>query len=325
MIQNDGDPSAEKIETFHFVKPIREKNWKDITYTFYNTNAFTTKPHLVEEADIKRFVKLLKGKSDFFEIIEVSRSEYPDEKEYLFRRINELNDLLLEEDENLSLESLRGLLVVLYIIKKHSKPEITVNDSGFFQLNWKKDKSNMVSMEFREKLLLNYVIFMPSRYTPERIILNGFMNVLDFKDYLSRLGVHFFKEIRGMTMTKTLFLIFNHQFTPLQSEDAGRSLGVERIETMPEPVREVWGNVPPELAEIREYLAPVREWLDHNAKAGDAVLIQGDFGATCQIAETDIDLHIKPGRVKYPAKSNSDPFVNSSAGEKSSGIQPEFL
>jgi hypothetical protein len=81
-------------------------------------------------------------------------------------------------------------------------------------------------------------------------------------------------------MAATLFLIFNHHFTPAQEADARASLGVDRIVVMPDEIRRVWGNVPPDLPEIREYLAPVCKWLTENAKTGDYVLIQGDFGAT---------------------------------------------
>jgi hypothetical protein len=82
-------------------------------------------------------------------------------------------------------------------------------------------------------------------------------------------------------MSSDLFLIFNHHFTPAQEADARASLGVDRIVVMPDEIRRVWGNVPPDLPAIGEYLAPVREWLSGNAEAGDYVLVQGDFGATC--------------------------------------------
>lgn len=82
-------------------------------------------------------------------------------------------------------------------------------------------------------------------------------------------------------MQKDFYLIFNHHFTPTQEADARASLGVDRIVVMPDEIRRVWGNVPPDLPEIRGYLAPVRGWLTDNGNAGDYVLIQGDFGATC--------------------------------------------
>lgn len=81
-------------------------------------------------------------------------------------------------------------------------------------------------------------------------------------------------------MSPDLFLIFNHHFTPTQEADARASLDVDRIVVMPDDIRRVWGNVPPDLPGIGEYLTPVRNWLSRNAEAGDYVLVQGDFGAT---------------------------------------------
>jgi hypothetical protein len=80
-------------------------------------------------------------------------------------------------------------------------------------------------------------------------------------------------------MSQKLFLIFNHTFTPVQEADARASLGVSEIVVMPDDVRHVWGNVPPELSEIQGWLEPVGKWLKENSQAGDYVLIQGDFGA----------------------------------------------
>lgn len=80
-------------------------------------------------------------------------------------------------------------------------------------------------------------------------------------------------------MPKSLFLIFNHQFTATQEKDARVSLGVEKIVEMPDEIRELWGNLPPERPDLKGYLEPVRAWLIRNARVGDLVLIQGDFGA----------------------------------------------
>ena len=80
-------------------------------------------------------------------------------------------------------------------------------------------------------------------------------------------------------MVSTLYLIFNHTFTPAQEADARASLGVERIETMPAAVGAVWGDVPADAPAIYDQLAPVRGWLSERAALGDFVLIQGDFGA----------------------------------------------
>jgi hypothetical protein len=95
-------------------------------------------------------------------------------------------------------------------------------------------------------------------------------------------------------MSSDLFLIFNHHFTPAQEADARASLGVDRIVVMPDEIRRVWSNVPPDLPEINEYLAPVREWLSRNAAAGDYVLIQGDFGATCLMVASALEEGFAP-------------------------------
>ncbi len=81
-------------------------------------------------------------------------------------------------------------------------------------------------------------------------------------------------------MSPTLFLIFNHAFTPGQEQAAVRQLGVGRIVALPPELQELWSQIPPDVAEIAAYLQPVQEWLASQARPGDFVLIQGDFGAT---------------------------------------------
>jgi len=76
-----------------------------------------------------------------------------------------------------------------------------------------------------------------------------------------------------------LFLIFNHEITSLQEEDARENLGVTRIIDLPPDLKKLWSQVPPDLPEIFSYLEPVMEWLAGHAKQNDFVLIQGDFGA----------------------------------------------
>lgn len=80
-------------------------------------------------------------------------------------------------------------------------------------------------------------------------------------------------------MSRTLFLVFNHQFTPVQESDARSSLGVSHKINLPADLQELWSNIPPELQEFGNYLSPVYSWLTSRAKEGDYVLIYGDFGA----------------------------------------------
>ena len=80
-------------------------------------------------------------------------------------------------------------------------------------------------------------------------------------------------------MSDSLFLIFNHNITPVQENDARSSLGVRRIINMPPDINELWRQIPPDLPEISSRLTPLKDWLAGRAQKNDYVLIQGDFGA----------------------------------------------
>lgn len=80
-------------------------------------------------------------------------------------------------------------------------------------------------------------------------------------------------------MAPVLYLLFNHELTSVQEEDARKILKVERIADPPEDLKAMWRQIPPDLEKIAGYLAPVMTWLKAVAKKGDYLLVQGDFGA----------------------------------------------
>ena len=53
---------------------------------------------------------------------------------------------------------------------------------------------------------------------------------------------------------------------------------------LPESLQTLWSNIPPDLNDISTYLEPLKKYLQKVIKLNDIVLVQGDFGATCQIA-----------------------------------------
>ncbi|MFH0824780.1 MAG: CRISPR-associated protein Csx20, partial [Pseudomonadota bacterium] len=81
-------------------------------------------------------------------------------------------------------------------------------------------------------------------------------------------------------MSVKLFLIFNHTITEAQRNDARNTLGVEAIVELPPHLQTLWSNIPADMPELTSYLEPLRDRLKDRGKAGDFVLIQGDFGAT---------------------------------------------
>ena len=78
-----------------------------------------------------------------------------------------------------------------------------------------------------------------------------------------------------------MYLFFSHKLTDAQIEDA-KKLGVDEFVYLPDDLQEKFSNVPPELENIKEYARDFEKFLE-NAKKGDYVLIQGDFGLTCHL------------------------------------------
>jgi len=79
-----------------------------------------------------------------------------------------------------------------------------------------------------------------------------------------------------------LFLFFSHTLTQEQINDA-KNLGIDKFVPLPNELQYLWSNVPPELEDIEEYAKPFYEFLNINARKGDYVLVQGDFGLSCRL------------------------------------------
>lgn len=94
--------------------------------------------------------------------------------------------------------------------------------------------------------------------------------------------------------SSNLYLIFNHSLTPEQEQHAKNSLMVDEIITMPEDIRGIWSDIPPDIANIGHILEPIKHWLKINAHKGDLVLIQGDFGACYIMVNFAFSLELVP-------------------------------
>ncbi len=85
-------------------------------------------------------------------------------------------------------------------------------------------------------------------------------------------------------MSESIFLLFSHKLTDSQIEEL-KSNGITRFVYLPSGLQILWSNVPPDLGELKGYLKPIIEWLKNNAKSGDWVLVQGDFGAVFTVVD----------------------------------------
>lgn len=83
----------------------------------------------------------------------------------------------------------------------------------------------------------------------------------------------------------SLFNLTNHTMTREQLDDAAVSLGVMEEVLPPEEIRTLWGNVPPELDSVKDYIFPVLYWLSSHLEPTDIVWVQGEWGSTLAVVE----------------------------------------
>ncbi len=93
---------------------------------------------------------------------------------------------------------------------------------------------------------------------------------------------------------RAMFLMFNHSLTDLQEADARESLGVERFVALPDDLRNLWSNIPPENPTLGPLLTPFKSWLSSLARPGDFALIQGDFAACFLMVNYALEHRIVP-------------------------------
>ena len=95
-------------------------------------------------------------------------------------------------------------------------------------------------------------------------------------------------------MDPRMFILFNHSLTEAQRDDAKKNLGVGSFVTPPPELSAAWSQLPPDAPSLALVLAPVFQWLEREAHAGDYLLVQGDFGATFLLAQKAFSLGLTP-------------------------------
>jgi hypothetical protein len=97
-----------------------------------------------------------------------------------------------------------------------------------------------------------------------------------------------------MKSDRKLLLLFSHELTREQRDDAKKNHGVSDFMSLPEELKQKWSNVPPDLEDLNLYIAPFQQWLDQNAKINDFILIQGDFGTVFQMVNYSLKKDLIP-------------------------------
>ena len=106
---------------------------------------------------------------------------------------------------------------------------------------------------------------------------------------------------------RRMFLLFSHKLTNDQIVDA-KKMGVGDFIYLPEELQKKWSNVPPEIEDLKEYARDFKEFLKE-AKKGEFVLVQGDFGLVCKMVEFSkqkglIPVYATTKRVSKEVKKN---------------------
>ncbi|MEJ5366427.1 MAG: CRISPR-associated protein Csx20 [Desulfosoma sp.] len=81
-------------------------------------------------------------------------------------------------------------------------------------------------------------------------------------------------------MMHRAFLLLSHALSPAQEKELAQDWRAPLMRPMPEALKKLWGNVPPDTPSIGEWVQPVLEWVEGQAAPGDVILVQGDYGAT---------------------------------------------
>ena len=76
---------------------------------------------------------------------------------------------------------------------------------------------------------------------------------------------------------KTLFILINHALTPEQEEDARKNLNIDKFVNIADAK---WNDIDPSEKSVIKVVETYKDKLRSQAKSGDVLLVQGDFGAT---------------------------------------------
>lgn len=89
---------------------------------------------------------------------------------------------------------------------------------------------------------------------------------------------------------KKMFLLFSHNLSQNQINDAINDFNIEEFVSLPKNLQDLWSDVPTQLENLKDYLLPIKKFLVENSDFEDVVLIQGDFGAVYHIVNFVKDL-----------------------------------
>jgi len=90
---------------------------------------------------------------------------------------------------------------------------------------------------------------------------------------------------------KTMLILMSHHITAQQKEDAERRWNVHQFVVLS---TDVWSQIPVEPESIESSLSQLKAQLITEAKVGDMLLVQGDYGATYNMVQFAKEIGLVP-------------------------------
>ena len=90
---------------------------------------------------------------------------------------------------------------------------------------------------------------------------------------------------------KTMYILMSHKMTEQQKEDAKQTLNVQCFVVLP---TDVWSQIPAENKNVESSLLQLKAQLMTQAKEGDLLLVQGDYGATFNMVQFTKEIGLIP-------------------------------
>ena len=137
----------------------------------------------------------LKKSNNLDDILKIAKIFFS-EKKSLFNRLEQLIGFFNKEEEEceVSVESLKSMLVFLSKKGKFNSPSITLSEDGIFQANWRKDNLNLITLRFKNENFADYLIFESSQHTDKPEISNGSKTVFKLVEDIKKLNLNYLIE-----------------------------------------------------------------------------------------------------------------------------------
>jgi hypothetical protein len=90
------------------------------------------------------------------------------------------------------------------------------------------------------------------------------------------------------------FILLNHSLTKTQKSELYNRYECEEILTPPLPLQSFWAAIHPADGLPNGNLRDLRKWVEENANAGDVLVVQGDAGASCYMAQLCRRIGVRP-------------------------------